>query len=60
MTNKDILDCLYTDLLMLQDGSWDPHENPDGCEAAIDNIIQLGENLGITPEDTRDNDLDDN
>lgn len=49
------LSCLYTDLLMLQDGSWIPDD--DSINASLSMIEGVSEALSIELHDNRD-DLD--
>jgi len=49
---KCCLDAIYTDLLMLQDGSWEPDES--SIEASINTVDTIGNILGIRIKDMRD------
>lgn len=49
---KQALNETYTDLLMLEDDSWQPESSSIG--ATIDNIILIADELGLTVEDTRE------
>lgn len=50
---KDLLSYLYTDLLMLKDGSWDPDE--ESIDASINTLNIISELLKIKPKDLRNN-----
>ena len=47
-----LLDSIYTDLLMLRDGDWQPDE--DSCEASINIIKELAKELKIKLKDLRE------
>jgi hypothetical protein len=47
------LDNIYTDLLMLQDESWEP--DPDSVQSTIDMVKQLAKKLKLELIDTREN-----
>tara|TARA_R110000803_G_scaffold52425_3_gene107960 strand:+ start:2040 stop:2300 length:261 start_codon:yes stop_codon:yes gene_type:complete len=49
---KTELNCIYTDLLMLEDGSWVPDE--DSINDTLDNVRTIANNLGVELKDTRE------
>lgn len=46
------LNCIYTDILMLQDGSWEPDD--DSIECSMEMIQGIASELLLGLEDTRD------
>lgn len=52
MSVRDKLNSLYTDLLMLRDGDWEPDR--EGADASILTIQDIADTLGITLQDTRE------
>jgi len=51
---QDLLSELYTDMLMLKDGSWQPDKHT--CDASIDAIETIALKLNLTVSDNRDED----
>ena len=49
-----LLDGLYTDLLMLEDGSWVPNVGDSSISSSIDAVIEIAELLNLLLEDTRE------
>lgn len=49
---KAALSAVYTDMLMLKDGSWMPDD--DSIGATIDNLELISDELNIEITDTRD------
>ncbi len=48
---KELLSGIYTDILMLQDGTWQPDD--DSCNATIDAIESIASILNVEITDTR-------
>lgn len=48
---ESLLSSIYTDMLMLIDGTWEPDNN--SCQATIENIEKLSEKLGVNLKDFR-------
>ena len=48
---EELLSGIYTDILMLQDGTWQPDD--DSCNATIDAIERLSTLLNAEIKDTR-------
>lgn len=46
-----LLNHIYTDMLMLRDGEWQP--DTDSCESSIEVIEQIATELNIEITDTR-------
>ena len=49
---QKLLNSIYTDLLMLRDGDWQPDE--DSCEASINTVKELASELRYELTDIRD------
>lgn len=49
---EELLSGVYTDILMLQDGTWQPDEH--SCQATIEAIEKIANELNLELKDTRD------
>lgn len=48
---KRLLNHIYTDMLMLKEGNWQPDE--ESCDYTIDTIEELAKEIGVELKDTR-------